>query len=193
MEVYFMYQGIKKLDIDKIEKYEEKVKSLKEKILNKKYSNSYKMSVKAKLIYYNKRYDYDMGAMMIFFTRGIKPKNLRKWTGRYFRFAMMLKLTVFEILIVSLQQLSYLQLVLMFLLQLFTVIIITKGFFFDKIYIHKVYGFSDLTTELTILCYFMIGLTCRIYGDSIDSKPWFLKVQLLQIYLILFTSAVNIA
>jgi hypothetical protein len=57
------------------------------------------------MINYKKRYEYSLGSMMIFFTRGIKPENLEKWTGRYFRFAIMLKLTLYEVFIVSLQQL----------------------------------------------------------------------------------------
>lgn len=103
----------------------------------------------------------------------------------------MLKLTLFEVFIVSLQTLPLTQLTLMFISQLVTIFIIAKGFFYDKIYIHKVYGISDLFTEWTILFYFIIGLLSSYYGEDINSKEWFLKIQLAEIYLILITAAIN--
>jgi len=43
--------------------------------------------------------------MNIFFTKGIKVKHLKKFTGRYYRFSLMLKLVLFEIIVVCSQML----------------------------------------------------------------------------------------
>jgi len=48
-------------------------------------------------------------------------------------------------------------------------IIIIKALFFDKIYIHKFFGFMDLMTELTVTLYLIIGMISRFYGaEKID-------------------------
>lgn len=192
IEIINMYSGIKYLRVKTIEKYESKVAELKKQMLEPKMSEQNKLKIKARLLYYKRRYTYKMGSMMIYFTRGIKPHHLRKLSGRYYRFVLMLKYTLFEVLIVSLQALPLLQLSLLLLVQIVTILIITHGFLIDKIYTHKLYGFSDLLTEFTILFYFIIGIISRIQGDNVDSQEWFLKLQLVEIYLILITSTVNI-
>lgn len=97
-----MFNGIKKLKLHRIQLYENKVKEIKAYIINHKNRHSNRLKAKARLNYYKRRYEYDMGAMMIYFTKGIKAEYLQKWTGRFYRFALMMKLIVFEIFIVSL-------------------------------------------------------------------------------------------
>jgi presenilin-like A22 family membrane protease len=114
-----------------------------------------------------------MGAMMIYFTKGIKVEHLSKWTGRYYRFALMIKLVLFEILIVSLQMLPKTQLLLMSLIQLFVMCVILKALFIDRIYNHKFFGFMDLVTELTVFCYLMIGNVSTWMGEeNLNPSTW---------------------
>lgn len=113
VELIGMYNGIKKLNISRIQRYENKVKEIKAYIINKRNKHSNRLLAKARLAYYKKRYEYDIGAIMIYFTKGIKAEYLQKWTGKFYRFALMIKLIIFEVLIVSLQMLPKTQLMLM--------------------------------------------------------------------------------
>lgn len=192
VEIIGMFHGIKKLKLERIQRYENKVKEIKAYIINKKNKLSYRLQAKARLNYYKRRYEYDMGSMMIYFTKGIKAQYLQKWTGRFYRFALLMKLIVFEIFIVSLQMLPKSQLMLMTTAQLVVIIIIGKALFFDRIYTHKFFGFMDLITELTIFFYLVIGnLSTYLGEDTIGRSNW-TKIQLYEIYLILFTAGMNI-
>lgn len=133
-----------------------------------------------------------MGAMMIYFTKGIKVQHLEKWTGRYYRFALMMKLVMFEILIVSLQMLPKTQLMLMTIIQFVVIIIIVKGLVVDRIYNHKFFGFMDFITEMTIFCYLLVGNMSTWFGEENLDKTMWTKMQLYEIYLILFTAGMNI-
>jgi hypothetical protein len=44
-----------------------------------------------------------MGSMMGFFTKDFKVQYLETFSGKYYRFALMMKIIFFELLIVSLQ------------------------------------------------------------------------------------------
>jgi hypothetical protein len=144
------------------------------------------------MMYYRRRYDYDMGAMMMFFTKGIKVKHLVKWTGRYYRFALIMKLVLFEIFIVSLQMLPKTQLFLMTTAQLAIVIIIFKAFLIDRIYNHKFFGFMDLLTEFTILGYFVVGNISTWIGENNVDRSFWTNIQLVEIYMILVTAFFNV-
>jgi hypothetical protein len=192
VEIYLMYAGIRDLNINTVKMFQDRVVSLQKKVVDKSKPRSYRFAAKQKMNHFKKTYEYRLGSMMIFFTRGIKPENLKKWTGKYFRFAMMLKLTLYEVLIVSLQQLPTTQITLLFAIQISSVLIIFKALFVDKIYDHKIYGVSDLITELTILFYFSIGLATSYSEEALDTKAWFLNAQRMQIYLILITLLINL-
>jgi hypothetical protein len=133
-----------------------------------------------------------MGAMTIYFTKGIKVNHLKKVTGRYYRFALMLKLVLFELFIVSIQQMPMLQLVLMSVCQFTVLIIIFRAFFIERIYSHKFFGFMDLMTELTIMLYLAIGLLVTIKGSENLDPDTFLNMQLYEIYLILVTAGLSV-
>jgi hypothetical protein len=168
-----MYNGIRVLNLKKIENFENKVKEIQEYIVDQRNKHSSRKKAKARLNYYKRRYEYDMGAMMIYFTKGIKVKHLAKWTGRFYRFALMMKLVIFEILIVSLQMLPKTQLMLMSFVQLIVIVIIVKALFIDRIYNHKFFGFMDLVTELTIFCYLVIGnLSTWVGEENIQKEKW---------------------
>jgi hypothetical protein len=67
-----MFNGIRTLKLHRIRNYESKVKEIKEYIVNKRNKHSSRLKAKARLMYYKRRYTYDMGAMMLYFTKGIK-------------------------------------------------------------------------------------------------------------------------
>ena len=96
-----MYDGLVKLDVDKFEKYENKIDELKKYIVDQNNSVDNRTKAKARMMYYRRRFEYDQGSMMIFFTKGIKAQYLKKFTGKYYRFALMAKLVLFELLVVS--------------------------------------------------------------------------------------------
>ena len=90
--------------------------SIKKEVIDKTKSIEYRTEAKRRMMYAIKRYEYSMGSMMIFFTKDIKVEHLEKFSGRYFRFALIMKLVLFEIMIVSLQMLPRFQLGMMTLI-----------------------------------------------------------------------------
>lgn len=116
IEIISMFEGLRKLNLNKITNYETKVNEIKEYIVDKSKSHTNRLNAKSRLMYYKRRYEYDLGAMILFFTKGIKVQHLKKWTGRYYRFALIMKLVLFEIMIVSLQMMPKTQLMLMTIL-----------------------------------------------------------------------------
>jgi hypothetical protein len=96
-----MYEGLRTLDLKKIEKFQTKTESMKKQLLDPNKSKTFKLQVKTRLMYYKRRYTYDMGSMKIYFTKGIKVEHLKTISGKYYRFALVMKLVLFELLIVS--------------------------------------------------------------------------------------------
>lgn len=175
MEIINMVNGIRNLDLILIERYEKKVKKIQDYIIDKTNTRSNRLLAKNRLNYYKMRYEYELGAKMIYFTKGIQAKYLQKWTGRFYRFALMVKLIFFEILIVSLQMLPKTQLMLMTSAQIVAIIIIAKALFSDKVYTHKFFGFMDLFTEVTIFFYLAIGNISTYLGKKIQVELCGLK------------------
>ena len=98
-----MGEGLRTLEVSKIEAFEKKTKKIKERIVDSKRPEEYRKAAENRLAYYNKRFSYHFGSMKIYYVQGIKPEILNTWTGKYHRFVLILKMFVFEILIVSLQ------------------------------------------------------------------------------------------
>ncbi len=97
-----MYDGLVKLDVNKYERFEKKIEELKKYIVDTSNSVENRTQAKARMMYYRRRFEYDQGSLMIFFTKGIKATYLKKFTGKYYRFALMIKLVLFELFVVSL-------------------------------------------------------------------------------------------
>lgn len=191
VEVFMMWEGLRTLEVSKIIAYDTKTKKIKEKIVDAKRNEEYRKAAESRLAYYNKRYQYHFGSMMTYYVQGIKPEILQTWTGKYHRFLLILKMFVFEVLIVSLQTAPIVQLVLMSIIQLATLIMLLKGMFCDKIYTHKFFGIVDIFYEFTFMSYFSIGLMTAVAGREKIGKEFFETVQLYQIYLILFTAVLS--
>jgi hypothetical protein len=102
--------------------------------------------------------------MKLYFIQGIKPEHLKTWSGKYQRFTLLIKVFLFEISIVSLQTLPGPQIALMFGVQTITFLAVIKSLFYDKIYQHKVLGYTDLLFETTFLSYLGIGIFSKFFG-----------------------------
>jgi len=100
-----MFEGLRTLDVKVVERYERKIASLKKMIVDPQMTKSVKLQAKDRIMYYKRRYTYKMGSMRIFFTKKIKAKHLKTISGKYYRFALVLKLVLFEIIVVSGQML----------------------------------------------------------------------------------------
>jgi hypothetical protein len=80
----------------------------------------------------------------------------------------------------------------MTLVQIVALAMVFKAFFKDKIYSHKFMGFMDLSTEITILIFLMVGHVDYWIGEGNLSRNTWTNIQLYTIYLILFTGLLNL-
>lgn len=157
----------------RLAKYQSKLTEIRKEVLDKTKDLDYRMEAKRRMMYAIKRFEYSMGSMMVFFIKDIKVEHLEKFSGRYFRFALIMKLVLFEIMIVSLQMLPRFQLGIMTMIQLVVIVIIFKALFIDRIYNHKFFGFMDLLTEVTIFCYLIMGnLNTYMGEEKIGKGTW---------------------
>ena len=194
IEVVLIYQQIHTLNFVKIQKFHKKVESIKDYIKNEKDTIKNRKAAKERLNYYKLRFEYRYGAMLRFFIEGIKPEKLNTFIGRYLKFFMMLKLVIFEVLIVSLQMLPKAQITLLLLCQLYTMGLVFWAVFINRVYSTWAYGFVDLLIEVTITLFLIIGAITS-YSDNPASAiepKLFQRIQIWMIWLIMVVAGVSV-
>lgn len=162
-----------------------------EKVLRKKKEKLEELDKRCYFL--TKNWLYKFGATTTNMIKHIKPECLcQKSYARYYNYSKILKTVIFELLIVSLQNLPILQISLIFSIQLLSSISTIYYAFYLNIFQSCMWALIEIMTELCLTMFlgvgFFMGTTSR---DNNPLSTWS-RVQFICIFFTVFISVANI-
>lgn len=141
---------------------------------------------------FEKQYNYVFGMSLMFFIAGLETTRMKPFALRAVKFWSIMKIVVFFLLINCLQTMPILQVSVIFLIQLVYSCYIVWAGLFKRIFLNFIFALVEFVSELAILFFVGIGCLLTYVGkDSLNQNTSTL-IQLIAIFMILFSTVVNL-
>lgn len=141
---------------------------------------------------FEKNFSYYFGVSRIYLVLELNPDKLKSFWMKAPKLFSILKFTFFGILINSLQNLNRLQVIVIFLIQISHLIYLVIVVFCKKVYSKMIFGIIELTTELCLTFFLIVGLVLEFIPRNKMSLSFYTILQTGSIFLILIGTLANV-
>ena len=141
---------------------------------------------------FQKEFNYVFGMSQMFFIAGLELQKCELFVLRAVKLFSVLKIVLFSLLINSLQTLALAQITIILLIQILYTGYIVWASFFRKIFSNIFFALVEILTELSIFSFLLIGAILKYVGRDGMSQSTSTLMQLIAIFLILFSTLLNL-
>ena len=192
LELHVSYNTLKNFDTEKFLVENEKKKKIDKIIEDEKVDIKTRYDSMLQRDEFEKQYNYVFGMSLMFFIAGLETSRMKPFALRAVKFWSIMKIVVFFLLINCLQTMPILQVSIIFLIQLFYSCYIVWAGLIKRVFLNFIFALVEFVSELAILFFVGIGCLLTYFGRDNLNQNTSTLIQLIAIFMILFSTIVNL-